>query len=379
MSATRFSPCALRVPLNDLASAHAGMKAELLAEIADLIDSGAFTNGPHVAEFERAFAAFCGTSECVGVASGLDALRLGLVAAGLEPGDEVIVPANTFVATVEAVTQAGGMPVLADISDSDYNLDPAAVEAVVGPRTRFLLPVHVYGQLADMRALREIADRHGLSIVEDACQAHGATRDGLGAGEAGTAAGFSFYPGKNLGALGDAGAIVTGSDQIADVARALREHGQRTKYHHDYIGWTSRLDTIQAIALLQKLPHLPRWNDQRRAAAAYYLERIADDGDIVLPPVAPASKPVWHLFVVRTADPMALGEFLRRRGIASGRHYPQPLHLTEAYRDLGKPEGSYPVSERLARECLSLPLFPGISHEQLETVAAGIEDYFARG
>jgi dTDP-3-amino-3,4,6-trideoxy-alpha-D-glucose transaminase len=369
----------IHVPFLDLAPSHAELKDDVLAEIGDLIDSGAFANGPQVAEFESAFASSCGTNHCVGVASGLDALRIALTAAGLEPGDEVVVPANTFVATAEAVSQAGGTPVLADVSETDYNLDPAAADAAVTPRTRFLMPVHLYGQLADMRALLDVAGRHGVVLIEDACQAHGATRDGIRAGAGGDAAGFSFYPGKNLGAFGDAGALVTSSAEIDEISRALREHGQRTKYHHDYIGWTARLDTIQAIALSHKLPHLERWNSERRAAAAYYLERLESVGDLVLPAVAADSQPVWHLFVVRTADPVSLGAFLSARQISTGRHYPQPIHLTHAYRDLGKREGAFPVTERIAREGLSLPIFPGITDAQLEAVSVGIEDFFARG
>lgn len=369
----------VRVPFLDLAPSHVDLRDDVLAEIGDLIDSGAFANGPQVSEFETAFASFCGTNHCVGVASGLDALRIALTAAGLEPGDEVVVPANTFVATAEAVSQAGGIPVLADVSEADYNLDPAAAEAAVTRRTRFLMPVHLYGQLADMRALLDVARRHGLKVIEDACQAHGATRNGIRAGAGGDAAGFSFYPGKNLGAFGDAGALVTSSADIDEIARALREHGQRTKYHHDYIGWTARLDTIQAIALSHKLPHLERWNAERRGAATYYFERLRDVGDLVLPAVAPDSQPVWHLFVVRTSDPVSLGAFLSERQISTGRHYPQPIHFSNAYAALGKRKGSYPVTEALARECLSLPLFPGMNEEQLETVSSAVEGYFTRG
>jgi dTDP-4-amino-4,6-dideoxygalactose transaminase len=351
----------------------------VLGEISKLIDTAAFTNGPQVQEFETAFAAFCGTNHCVGLASGLDALRLALGGIGIEPGDEVILPANTFVATAEAVSQAGGTPVLVDITERDYNLDPSAIEAAIGPRTRFLMPVHLYGQLADMSALAPVAASHSLEIVEDACQAHGAKRDGASAGTAGVAAAFSFYPGKNLGAFGDAGALVTDSADLAERVRALREHGQRAKYDHERIGWTARLDTIQAIALLAKLPHLPRWNDERRAAAEHYRERLAGVGDLVMPSIEPGSEPVWHLFVIRTADPNALAEHLSEQGIGTGRHYPQPIHLSTAYESLGKREGSFPVSEALARECLSLPIFPGISEAQLDTVCGAVERYFARG
>jgi len=378
MSVAAQRQTSISVSLLDLAPSHALIKDQVLADIGELIDSGAFTNGPQVAAFEAAFAAFCRRNHCVGVANGLDALRLALVACEIAPGDEVVLPANTFVATAEAVTQAGGTPVLADVGEADYNLDPAAVEAAIGPRTRFLLPVHLYGQLADMRALTKLAARHRLEIVEDACQAHGAQRDGLGAGTAGIAAAFSFYPGKNLGAFGDAGAVVLDSDAIAGQLRALREHGQTAKYVHDLIGWTSRLDTIQAIALLAKLPHLAAWNDERRAAAAYYLERLAGVGDLVLPPVAPNSDPVWHLFVVRTADPDALAGHLRSLGIVTGRHYPQPIHLTDAYAVLRLRKGTYPVTEALARECLSLPIYPGITEGQLESVCDAVVQYFAR-
>jgi dTDP-4-amino-4,6-dideoxygalactose transaminase len=366
------------VPFLDLAPSHRPLKDAVLADIGALIDSGAFTNGPPVAEFESAFAAFAGTAHCVGVASGLDGLRLGLLADGIEPGDEVIVPADTFIATFEAVSQVGGVPVPVDVTETDYNLDAGAVEAAIGPRTRFLLPVHLYGQLADMRALVALAGRHGLSVHEDACQAHGATRDGLSAGEAGRASSFSFYPGKNLGAFGDAGALVTNDEQLAGTVRALREHGQREKYKHRQVGFTARLDTIQAIALSHKLPHLARWNDERRQQAAFYNEAFAGVGDLVLPPVAADSQPVWHLYPIRTADPVALADFLRERGIGTGRHYPEPPHLSEAYRGLGLAAGSFPVTEAIAREVLSLPVFPGLTQPQLDAVATGVRAYFDR-
>jgi dTDP-3-amino-3,4,6-trideoxy-alpha-D-glucose transaminase len=365
------------VPFVDLRPMHDGLKAGLLAEISELIDSGAFINGPQVAEFERAFAAYCGTADCVGLASGLDALRLTLLAAGIEPGDEVIVPANTFVATVEAVAQAGASPVLADASEEDWNLDPRAAEAAVTHRTRFLMPVHLYGQLADMRALVATAARAGAAIVEDACQAHGAERDGIRAGTAGLAGAFSFYPAKNLGAMGDAGALTTDDLDLGERLRALREHGQRAKYRHDLEGWTARLDTIQALVLARKLTLLDGWNEERRAAAAFFTEALDGVGDLRLPAVPDGSDPVWHLYVVRTADPEALAAFLADRRIGTGRHYPQPAHLSPAYAHLGHREGSFPVTEALAREVLSLPIYPGITGEQLTAVVEAIGDYFA--
>ena len=366
------------VPFLDLGATHTPLRDAFLDAFADLVDSGQFTSGPAVREFEHAFAAWCGSDHCVGTASGLDALRFALTAAGIEPGDEVVLPAMTFVATAEAVTQAGGRPVLADISESDWNLDPDAAGAAVTERTRFLLPVHLYGQLADMRALAALAAARELAILEDACQAHGAEREGVRAGTMGIASAFSFYPGKNLGAMGDAGALVTNDPRIADDVRALREHGQRRKYHHDVEGWTSRLDTIQAIVLLLKLPLLDEWNEQRRRAAALYSEALADVPGITLPPVPDDSMPVWHLYVVRVAEPERLAEELARRGIATGRHYPVPVHLTRAYTHLGYRAGAFPVAEGLARECLSLPIYPGITEGQLDLVVEAVTDFSAR-
>jgi dTDP-4-amino-4,6-dideoxygalactose transaminase len=365
------------VPFFDPGPSFSVLKSTFLDEIADLIDSGAFINGPQVAAFETAFADYCGAEHCVGVASGLDALRLALRAAGSAPGDEVIVPANTFVATLEAVTQSGGVPVLADISDSDWNIDPAAVEAALTDRTRFLMPVHLYGQMADMQALRAIAERAGIAIIEDACQAHGAERDGLRAGASGVAAGFSFYPAKNLGAMGDAGALVTTDAELAAISRALREHGQTRKYHHELEGFTARLDTIQAIVLLHKLPLLDRWTQERRTAAAAYSEALDGVGDLVLPTVAEGSDPVWHLYVVCTQEPEQMAQFLDERGVKTGRHYPEPAHLSPAYAGLGYPRGSFPVTEQVAGGLLSLPIFPGISESQIAGVVDAVTEYFA--
>jgi dTDP-4-amino-4,6-dideoxygalactose transaminase len=360
------------VPFFDLASMHASLKEVLLADFGELIDSGAFTNGPAVGEFERAFAHHCGVHRCIGFSSGLDALRIGLLSAGIEPGDEVVVPAFTFAATFEAVTQAGGLPVPADASETDYNVDPAAAQAAIGPSTRFVLPVHLYGQLADVRALAAL----GVPLVEDACQAHGASRDGVRAGAAGIAAAFSFYPAKNLGAFGDAGALVTHDDALAETAAALREHGQRAKYRHELEGYTARLDTIQALVLLRKLPLLERWNRQRCEVARLYRDALAGVGDLRLPPVPEGSEPVWHLFPVRTARPAELATFLGEHGIGSGRHYPEPPHLTRAYERLGLRAGAFPVAEALAGELLSLPIFPGMTEEQVAVVVEAVTAWF---
>jgi dTDP-4-amino-4,6-dideoxygalactose transaminase len=369
----------VRVPFVDLGPSHSEIRDELLTEIGDLVDSGRFTNGPQVAAFEQAFARYCGAAHCVGLASGLDALRLALIAAELEQGDEVIVPGSTFVATFEAVSQAGGRPVPVDVGEDDYNLDPDRVEQALTPRTRFLMPVHLYGQLADMNRLRAVADSHGIEVIEDACQAHGATRDGIGPGELALAAAFSFYPGKNLGAFGDAGALVTGDPRLAEEVRALREHGQSEKYKHRLVGFTSRLDTLQALVLARKLTRLDDWTADRRAAAGWYSSELAGVGDLRVPPVPEGSEPVWHLYVVRTHDPAALATFLGERGIATGRHYPEPPHLSEAYASLGLAPGSLPVSEALSAEALSLPIFPGITEEQLGAVAGAVRDFFDGG
>lgn len=367
------------VPFLDLRPIHGSLGDDVLTELGSVIEAGTFINGPQVAAFESAFGTYCGTEHCVGMSSGLDALRLALLAAGLEAGSEVIVPANTFVATLEAVTQAGLVPTPVDVLEADYGLDPEAVEAAVGAQAQAVLPVHLYGQLADMKALSAVAKRCGLAVVEDAAQAHGASRDGLRAGAGGLAAGFSFYPGKNLGAMGDAGALVTDDGALADRARALREHGQRGKYVHEWEGYTARLDTFQAVVLLHKLPHLDRWNAQRAQVATWYAEGLEAVGDLRLPQVPDGSAPVWHLYVVRTAEPERLADFLRERGIGTGRHYPIPAHLAPAYTWLGYREGAFPVSEALARECLSLPIFPGLAEAQAAAVVNAVREYFARG
>lgn len=377
--AQQLAPAVTHVPFLDLSRSHAPLRDGLLEEIAALIDTNAYTNGPQVSAFEDAFAEYCGVAHCVGLASGLDALRLALLAAGIEPGDEVVVPAMTFAASFEAVVQAGGRPVVVDVSEDDYELDVASVAAAMGPWTHFVMPVHLYGQMADMRGLVELAESRSLEIVEDACQAHGASRDGIRAGAAGLASAFSFYPGKNLGAFGDAGALVTAGGELAERVRALREHGQRRKYEHDLSGYTARLDTIQALVLLRKLPFLDEWNEQRRRVAAAYAEALIGVGDLRTPPAPAGSDPVWHLYVVRTADPARLAGFLADRGIGTGRHYPQPPHLSPAFAGLGYRAGDFPIAEALAGQFLSLPIFPGMREEEVEAVAAAIRDFFARG
>jgi dTDP-4-amino-4,6-dideoxygalactose transaminase len=367
------------VPFVNLRPATDAIRSELLADLEGLLDAGAFVNGPAVESFERAFAAACDRRLTIGTASGIDALTIGLRALGLEEEDEVVVPAMTFVATFEAVVHAGGRIAVVDVTEDDACMDPAAVAAALGPRTRFLLPVHLYGQMADMRALAALAADRELTILEDACQAHGARRDGLTAGAVGAAAAFSFYPSKNLGAMGDAGALVTDDDDVAATARALREHGQTSAYRADYVGLTSRLDTLQALVLHRKLPLLATWNEERRQAASFYTEALRGVGDLRLPTAVPGSEHVWHVYQVRTRDPEALGTYLGARGIGTKRHYPEPPHLAVAFAELGYPAGAFPVAEAIARETLSLPLFPGITEGQLEAVAAAVQAFFAGG
>jgi dTDP-4-amino-4,6-dideoxygalactose transaminase len=340
----------------------------------ETLEHGEFTNGAAVAEFERLFAAACGRRYSVGFSSGLDALRSSLEASGLRRGAGVIVPASTFAATFEAVIQAGGTPIVVDISELDSTIDVAAVERHAAAASH-VIPVHLYGQMADLRGLDLVASARNLVVIEDACQAHGARRAGVGAGSGGVAAAFSFYPTKPLGAIGDAGALVTDDAELAARARALGSHGETEKYHHEYVGYTARLDTVQAVALVEKLPLLPAANEQRTIAAQYYTEALAGCEDLELPRVAPASEPAWHLYVVRVAEPERLAAFLAEHGIRTGRHYPTPLHLAPAYRSLGYAPGDFPVAEALAREALSLPLFAGITEAQLERVCDAVRAY----
>jgi dTDP-4-amino-4,6-dideoxygalactose transaminase len=366
------------VPFLELTRSFEEIRDDVLADVADALDTAAFVNGPAVGEFEAAFAAYCGVDHCVGLASGLDGLRLALEACGVGAGDEVLVPAMTFVATWEAVSQVGAVPVPVDVTADDYGMDPGAAEAAIGERTRAALPVHLYGQMVDPAGIARLVGR-GVTVVEDACQAHGAVRAGRTAGSVGAAGVFSFYPSKNLGAIGDAGALVTSDAELARRVRALREHGQLRKYEHTWVGWTARIDTIQAAVLLRKLRLLEGWNADRRRVAAWYGEELEGVGDLVLPRVAEDSEPVWHVYVVMTEDPDGLARHLGEHGVGTGRHYPEAPHLSEAYRSLGYRTGAFPVAERIGRQCLSLPMFPGLTEEQVQHVAGAARSWFASG
>jgi dTDP-4-amino-4,6-dideoxygalactose transaminase len=369
----------MRVPFLDLKAPYAELREGLDAASRRVMESGWFITGGELKAFEEEFAAYCGARHCVGVGNGLDALHLILRALKIGEGDEVIVPSNTFIATWLAVTQAGATPVPVEPDPRTYNLDPSAIEAAITPRTRALLPVHLYGQCADMDAIREVAAPYGLKVIEDAAQAQGATYRGRRAGSLADAAGFSFYPGKNLGALGDAGAVVTDDDALAEEIRRLRNYGSRRKYVHEAKGFNSRLDEMQAALLRVKLAKLDEWNARRRRAAERYVQELEGAPDLTLPSAPEWAEPVWHLFVVRHPRRDALREHLEASGVGTLVHYPIPPHMQEAYSELGIERGSLPVSEAMAEEVLSLPIGPHLSDEEQAYVIAQVSAFCARG
>jgi dTDP-4-amino-4,6-dideoxygalactose transaminase len=361
------------VPLVDLRQQHAAVAAEVAEGWQQVLAQTAFIGGPQVAEFEKDYATFTGARHCVGVANGTDAIELALRALGVGSGDECILPANTFIATAEAVRRAGATPVLVDCADDGtYLMNCDAVEAAVTERTRALIPVHLYGQAAPVERLLDLASRIGAFVVEDAAQSQGARRNGQAAGTLGHAAATSFYPGKNLGAYGDAGAVLTCSDDLAERLRMIREHGSPRKYEHPILGFNSRLDTMQAVVLSAKLRRLEGWNAARRAAAARYDEMLRDCASVIRPYTFDGNVHVWHLYVVRVPDRDAVLKELHTAGIGAGIHYPVPIHLTEAFAELGYAEGAFPVAEKSAAEIISLPLFPEITTSQQELVVSAL-------
>ncbi len=372
-SATTSEHALPPIPLVDLRAAHAEVADAVAAGMADVIARTAFVGGPEVGGFERAYADFIGVEHVVGVASGTDAIELPLRALGVGPGDEVIVPANSFIATAEAVLRAGAVPVFADVTD-DALLDPASLASAVTDRTVGVVPVHLFGQMPDMPAIEQVADRHGLFVLEDAAQAQGAAQHGRNAGTFGIAAGTSFYPGKNLGAYGDAGAILTDDPALAHTCRLAGNHGSEQRYVHEILGFNSRLDTLQAVVLSAKLARLADANDRRRAAADRYDALLADIPGVTRPRCVPGNVHVWHLYVIQLADRDRVLAALNAHGVGAGLHYPVPLHLTPALRSARFGEGDLPVAERLAGTILSLPLFPQITAEQQERVVQTLDD-----
>ncbi|HUK26212.1 MAG TPA: DegT/DnrJ/EryC1/StrS family aminotransferase [Terriglobales bacterium] len=381
------------IPFLDLITPHLELEEELVAGFRHCLRSAHFIGGTPLEEFEREFAAFCGAAHAIGVANGTDAVRFALMAAGVEAGDVVITVPNTFIATTEAITQAGARPAFVDIDESTYSLDPERLaefleedcwqdqlsgklyHAKSGRPVTAIVPVHLYGQMANLDPIQELAERYGLMVIEDACQAHGAEYHSarqqrwVKAGAAGKAAAFSFYPGKNLGACGEAGAVTTADAEVARKIRMLRDHGQSRKYYHDVEGYNGRLDTIQAGILRAKLKHLAGWNEQRRQVAREY-SRLFAAADAVQAPQEPAwSKSVYHLYVVRVANREKLQAELGAAGIGTAIHYPIPLHLQKAYQRLGYRAGDFPAAERVAPEILSLPMYPQLALEKVRQVA----------
>lgn len=363
----------MAIPLVDLRAQYQELKTEIDAAIRRVVERTAFIGGEEVTRFEEEFAAYCSAGastplHCAGCGNGTDALYLALRALGIGPGDEVITVAHTFIATAEAISLTGAQPVFVDVRDSTLLMDPDAVEAAITPRTAAVVPVHLYGQPCEMDRIVEIAQKHCIKVVEDAAQAHGARWKGERVGAAGDAVTFSFYPGKNLGAYGDAGAVVTRDPELAQRIRMLANHGRAEKYTHQMEGVNSRLDSLQAAILRTKLVHLDRWNVARRNVADFYLQALRNT-PLRLPVILPEAEPVWHLFVVRSQDRDRLREQLKARGIATGVHYPLPLHLQPAYAHLQIPPGSLPVTERAALEIISLPIYPEMTDAQVEEVA----------
>jgi dTDP-4-amino-4,6-dideoxygalactose transaminase len=363
----------MKVPFLDLNAHHQPIREQLDAAIRDVIDSSAFAGGPFVAAFERDFAKYCGSSFSIGVGNGTDALWLALLALGVGQDDEVITVPSTFMATAEAITYCGARPTFVDIDEQTYTMDPALLERTITPRTKAIIPVHLFGQCADMDPILEIAAKHGIPVVEDACQAHGALYKGRKAGTMGVAGCFSFYPGKNLGALGEAGGVVTNDKELASNIQVFRDHGQQRKYHHSKVGWNARMDGIQGAVLSVKLKLLDVFNVRRHAHGLLYDQLLAEVQEVITPSEATYNRHVYHVYAVRLKERDQVLQALAGKGISCAIHYPIPVHLQEAYRFLGLGEGSFPVAERCAEEFLSLPMYPELTSEQIHAVAGELK------
>ena len=367
----------MNVPFLDLKAQYAGIKDEIDRALQAVLESSAFAGGPFVEKFEEEWASYCETPYAVGVGSGTEALWLSLLALGIGDGDEVITVPNSFLATAEAISLTGARPVFVDIDARTYNLDPELLEEAISDRTKAIIPVHIFGQTADLDPILEIARRRSLFVVEDACQAHGAEYKGLRAGSIGRAGCFSFYPGKNLGAMGEAGAVVTNDPEVHERIQLLRDHGQRAKYYHSHVGWNARMDGIQGAVLRVKLKSLDQGNAARRSHARNYESHLGNRGDLIAPKEAEYGTHVYHVYAVRVKGRDQLQRALSDHGIASGIHYPIPIHLQEAYKHLKLGRGSFPVAERCAEEFLSLPMFPELTVEQIETVVREINSHLS--
>jgi dTDP-4-amino-4,6-dideoxygalactose transaminase len=359
------------IPFVDLKTQYLSIKEEIMAAVAHVLDTGQYVLGEEVSKFESEFAAYVGAKHAVAVNTGTSALHLALLAAGVGPGDEVITVPFTFVATAAAIRYTGATPVFVDVNLESYTMDPALVERVITPKTKAICPVHLYGQSADLDPILAIAKKHGLKVIEDACQAHGTEYKGRRVGAVGDLGAFSFYPGKNLGAYGEGGMAVTNSDEEARVIRMLRDWGAEKKYYHSLKGFNYRMDGVQGAILRVKLRYLPEWTEARRAHADAYQTLLAESG-LILPKEMPYSRHVYHVYAVRTADRAALQQALQSEGVNTGIHYPIPVHLQEAHADLGYKAGDFPRSEQAANEVLSLPMYPEMTFTQIEAVAAAV-------
>jgi dTDP-4-amino-4,6-dideoxygalactose transaminase len=368
----------MKVPFLDLKAPYHELHTEMDAAYRRVMESGWFIQGEEVQAFEREFAAYCEVKHCIGVGNGLDALHLILRACGIGEGDEVIVPANTFIATWLAVSYSGATPIPIEPDPQTYNLDPHCLEAAITTKTRAIMPVHLYGQTADMDPILAIAEKHGLKVIEDAAQAQGARYRGRLSGTLGEAAGFSFYPGKNLGALGDAGAIVTNDDDLAERVRMYGNYGSKVKYYHDAKGYNSRLDEFQAAFLRVKLVHLEEWNRRRRQIAAFYLQNLADLPGLTLPQAPDWASPVWHIFPILYIERDRLQEYLKEKGVGTLIHYPVPPHLAKAYQEFGFSKGDFPISESIAATQLSLPISPHMDMDDAGYVVHALQEYLSR-
>lgn len=369
----------MRVKFIDLKAQYSTISQEIDQAIREVLDSTSFSGGSFVDSFETSFAGYCGSRYAVGVGSGTDALWLTLLAMGVGPGDEVITVPNTFFATAEAISFAGARPVLVDVDERAYTMKPELLEPRITGRTRAIIPVHLFGQMADMDPIMDIARRHGLRVIEDACQAHGAEYKGRRAGCIGDAGVFSFYPGKNLGAYGEAGAVVTNSTEIYERLRMLRDHGQRRKHDHQIIGWNARMDGLQGAVLSVKLRHLDRWNSARRERASWYNELLHRADGLVIPHESPERRHIYHIYCIRLSDRGRVMEDLKKQGISCAVHYPVPIHLQKAYAGLGYPAGSFPVSELCAGQCLSLPMYAELDSGQIHHVAERLKGCLSHG
>jgi dTDP-4-amino-4,6-dideoxygalactose transaminase len=398
----------MKVPFLDLKSQYLSIKDEIQAAINQVLESAAFAGGPFVAEFEKHFAAFCGCKHAIGVGSGTDALWLTLLALGIGEGDEVITVPNTFIATAEAISFCGAKPVFVDVDEQTYNMDPNKLDdylkkrfsrksqvasrkgltphasrlapnaSTLASRPKAVIPVHLFGQPADMDSIMEIARRYNLVVLEDACQAHGSEYKGKRTGSIGIAGCFSFYPGKNLGAYGEAGAVVTNNDALTEKIMMLRDHGQAKKYYHDWIGWNARMDGFQGAVLTVKLKHLSEWNETRRDHARKYNKLLAGINKIHLPVEAPYARHIYHIYAIQTPRRDGLISFLGEKGVSCGIHYPIPIHLQKAYCSLGLKNGGFPVAEKCCDEFVSLPMYPELGEDQIEYVASEIKNYLSQ-